>query len=709
MLSLGQILLNLRKELDFKGKSKGRCVHYVEKAIDAFLTGTYINFNKMKQFIIENHEQYPTFFKNAKEERKACALLRRNSPQSAPVIPEEQHQEIFDVAAFLEQGDLYHKPNYYEDIFGERLTQHDTQKISYYAQSTTLAKVGGRSRLATFNGIYVADEVTDLFRLLNQLATKAKHNFAISLTNFKGDDNSHRIGFGFNAETKSWTFIDILYPDNTDEIPATEETSDQLARLIRWLFSNEEMGVTLFRTEISSLTCHKQNLEGLVNDFLTSDPFKLIHNITSSRVNLITSEGNTLAMLAAWSNDTVTLSRFVEEKHFQQLNSANKKGFTPAYYAVEQIQALEILISARLPDDHLAVDFNIRDKAGNSPAFHAVSINQMQPLQALIELESSGKPVVNLNASTNEGATPTFIAAQKGRTDALQLLIDAKMPDGSPRVDLNQGKNDGVTPVLIATYNKRTQIVQQLIEAKMPNGLPAVDFNKTTQEGATPVFLAVQNADLTTLEVLIEAKHPDGTPRVDANKATNFGSTPAYLAASKGYTEILKALIGHDMANSAVDLNYFNDQGATPAFIAAQNGHVDILNLLADAQADLNLATQRGATPVMVAIEKGHAEALNALLKLKRPNGTLVVDINKANRQGVTPIILAAVIGNFDAFKTLITLKMPDGTPVINWTKASFNGKTLAMIAAEKGHSEICQMLKEIDQHNAPVKPSLFI
>src|SRR3990167_7112873 len=208
MPTFHEILIKLRNDLGYRGASdEGVCVLYAEKAIDAFLVGEYKTvFKKRCEYIKSNYGQIPALLQRIKEETKAGLKanpaaffqaesrgggLSRTPPQKP--ITEETRQMIYEVAAFIEQGELYLNPDVYSGVFGQLLSQTHTQIISRYAQSDVLEGLGGRACLASFIGVYTQPELIQYMRQLNQLAKVCLHDFAVSL----GSDN-HRIGLCYS-------------------------------------------------------------------------------------------------------------------------------------------------------------------------------------------------------------------------------------------------------------------------------------------------------------------------------------------------------------------------------------------------------------------------------------------------------------------------------------------------------------------------------
>ena len=66
-------------------------------------------------------------------------------------------------------------------------------------------------------------------------------------------------------------------------------------------------------------------------------------------------------------------------------------------------------------------------------------------------------PRVDPNKPKNDGATPFFIACEKGHQSVVSLLL------ADPRVDPNKPKNDNSTPLWFASQNGHLAVVQVML------------------------------------------------------------------------------------------------------------------------------------------------------------------------------------------------------------------------------------------------------
>ncbi|CAE7938928.1 ASB3, partial [Symbiodinium sp. KB8] len=88
-----------------------------------------------------------------------------------------------------------------------------------------------------------------------------------------------------------------------------------------------------------------------------------------------------------------------------------------------------------------------------------------------------------------DGATPLFIAAQKGQLEVARLLLEAN-------ANMDKAAQDGTTPFFVAASYGQLEVVRLLLEA-------SADMDKATHAGATPLFIAAQKGHVEADELLL--------------------------------------------------------------------------------------------------------------------------------------------------------------------------------------------------------------
>ena len=165
------------------------------------------------------------------------------------------------------------------------------------------------------------------------------------------------------------------------------------------------------------------------------------------------------------------------------LNQPIKIGRTPAFRAAEigNVEVLQALAT-------LGSDLKIKDNCGLNLAHIAALMGRIEVLRELKRLSPD-----LLNETSDEGATPAFIAAQEGRVPVLQTLYDLG-------IDVNKPLEDRTTPVHVAVVRGHLEVLQKLKQLK-------ADFKLANRAGMTAAHLAVVcNAHKELIELLIDSE-----------------------------------------------------------------------------------------------------------------------------------------------------------------------------------------------------------
>lgn len=160
--------------------------------------------------------------------------------------------------------------------------------------------------------------------------------------------------------------------------------------------------------------------------------------------------------------------------------------------------------------------------------------------------------------ATSAGRIPVHAAAEKGHSDVVRLLLEAK-------AEPNASSPHGTNALHLATQNGHSEVVRWLLQA-----------------GADP------------------------------NAAMDLDVTAVHMAALKGYPEVMSLLLG-----AGAEANVTMANGSAPLLLAAHSGNLELLRLLIDAQANTNYSVSNGLTGLHVAIQRGHLEQVRLLLKAR--------------------------------------------------------------------------------------------
>ena len=165
---------------------------------------------------------------------------------------------------------------------------------------------------------------------------------------------------------------------------------------------------------------------------------------------------------------------------------------------------------------------------------------------------------------------------------------------------------------------------------------------------------------------------------IDIDQVNPQGFTPLIFAAEKGFSRVVRILIG-----SGANVSIAGDYGATALHMSSQNGHLTATNDLVRAGADIEAKRDDDSTPLHMAIQAGHLEVTTALI-----NGGANVDSRMTD--GRTPLALAARFGSLGAVRELLRAK---ANPFLT-LHPSWGGEMVPLdAAAAAGHSDVVREL----------------
>jgi ankyrin repeat protein len=280
----------------------------------------------------------------------------------------------------------------------------------------------------------------------------------------------------------------------------------------------------------------------------------------------------------------------------------------------------------------------------------------------------SVKAGANLDKNSEDrNAIPLYIAAERGHTEALKLLLES-----GTKPDLSW---EGATPLCIAAQNGHVEAVKLLLTAGANPELASKE--------ETPLFIAAQNGQTVVVELLLK----NGAK---PNTTSNDGATPLYMAAQNGHAETIKLLL----AGGAKPHLALND-GATPLYIAAQMGHAQAVKLLLKAGANPESA-YKDTTPLYIAAKKGHIDVVRELLEKDTPRSACSFSVGQIKELAKNkPNIKTESIDNFIQEKIKSQSSWSFSFSIFNniddRQKIEITPQEIAQLA---GHSNIVELFK---------------
>jgi cytohesin len=215
-----------------------------------------------------------------------------------------------------------------------------------------------------------------------------------------------------------------------------------------------------------------------------------------------------------------------------------------------------------------------------------------------------------MEARDGDGCAPIHLAALSGRTDLLELFLEAGQPVDFPRPC-------GRTPLHLAAACARGDAVAWLLAS-------GASVKARARDGFAALHFAADAGDPAVIDTLCAAGAPvDG---IDVS-----GRTPIFFAAwSEDNPEAVRALLEH-----GASVDHRDDQGSTALHHPANMGFLEACGALLEAGADPNAQDSYGNTPLYFAVRQGHTEVAELLLAAG-------ADPNIQDEEGNTPLHCAA-------------------------------------------------------------------
>ena len=261
------------------------------------------------------------------------------------------------------------------------------------------------------------------------------------------------------------------------------------------------------------------------------------------------------------------------------------------------------------------------------------------------------------NKANENGATPLYIACDKGHVDAARLLLDKG-------AEVDRADEDGRTPLFVACFKGHVGAARLLLDKgadvnrAVKNWTPlyvaclaghvdvaqlllerSTEVDRADEDGRTPLYIACEHGDVDAARLLLD----NGA---DVGRAQKYGQTPLDIAKSQGHSSIVALLHEQDeqfclplhvaagtgdvdamtqLLDGGAAVDQTRVDGEMQLFIACQNGHVDAVRLLLDNGAEVDRAFIAPyasassyapyATPLFIACQKGHVEVARLLLQ----------------------------------------------------------------------------------------------
>lgn len=239
-----------------------------------------------------------------------------------------------------------------------------------------------------------------------------------------------------------------------------------------------------------------------------------------------------------------------------------------------------------------------------------------------------------------------MIAAGMGYSHEIERMI-------LQGADIEAMTEEGATPLVLAVSNNRTEAVKTLLRH-------GADPNKTLPGYMTPFLIAARSVKPVAQESressvmipastgieIIEALIKSGA---DINSRDGDGVTAITYSAIMGYFDMVDLLLYY-----GADIEMKSDDGTTPLMAAIWAGYTDIADLLIQNGANMEARDNQGFTPFLIAAQNGDTLVMKILINFG-------VDINEKNIYNCDAIALAIKSNQENALRFLLEAGVPEG------------------------------------------------
>ncbi|KAF6821781.1 ankyrin-1 [Colletotrichum musicola] len=361
-------------------------------------------------------------------------------------------------------------------------------------------------------------------------------------------------------------------------------------------------------------------------------------------------------------------------KDGQSVDVRNENGETPLHVAA--ICGNSNIVSFLL---ERGADPLVKDSSNRKPIDLAAAGGHLDVFEALY-------PSLDIDPLTSE--TLIMQSAAKG-----QLLIVRFLLKTIDNIDFHV---EGESPLSVAASKGFTEVVRLLLQKK-------ADPNFADEDGRTPLYRAVSRRHQDVAVVLLNAE-------ADPNSLDEERWTPLHQAASRGMTKMVEALLRHGATKNArtvlkdtplhlslqypetvekllefePELNSLNYAGLTPLHVAVASDYVQVVKILSGKERTLiHTPDEKGYTPLHRSIDSKNDGT--GIFEVLWAEGGL--DLQSPSYRDHPPILYALVAANLNVVRFLLARH-----PEMAATRDS-EGYSSIHVAASYGHAEILEDL----------------
>ncbi|XP_051502088.1 ankyrin repeat domain-containing protein 23-like isoform X1 [Myxocyprinus asiaticus] len=201
------------------------------------------------------------------------------------------------------------------------------------------------------------------------------------------------------------------------------------------------------------------------------------------------------------------------------------------------------------------------------------AIHSLQPSPAATPqpCPPSNVGMVNVNVHDKMGFTPLMVAAQKGFTSLVEILV-------KHGADIDMRDSAGKDSLMLACYAGHLETVKYLRQC-------GASWQSQDMDGCTPLHWAVDGGHQPVISYMIQ----EGC-EVDVRDKVSLWTPLMHVSAISGDAAVASILL-----QAGADVNVRDKAGKTPLMVAVLNNHEELVKLLLDSGADHHIKNEYGA------------------------------------------------------------------------------------------------------------------
>ncbi len=559
-------LINLAHLLGYKDiDTSGLCNGFSNMWIQAAANGGLVAFNN-RLTLLNEYSDIPIALSHEIKRINNLYKAENSGNKDANVIEQgltEREKVISSIPAFFEGILLYQKPDKYQELFNEFLSQREASKISEF--TSPIDSPAKLSQSKTVVNQYNNNELSTHLRFLAEQLS-GKPDLAI---NFKSSKHSVAARYSGNG---NFEFIDTNFDTNAAaSLTARTVTINELIESLRksFKYTTADNSELLMSTQIIGVNAEQ-----------------IAFPVSNEKITQLNADqaGTNLLNFAITNTDKATVDRIdFDQVDLNKADGSGVSNLTLSLQAIAENKSDDANAIFEKLINHPSIDVNPKDSNIAFPISRAINFSDWERAKKMIE-----HPSFNPKAADKEGITYLHSAVFNNDIESLnmaRLLIEKG-------ADINAKEFAGTTLLMFACAKGDINKVKLLLEHQ-------ANVNDIDKGGYSALTYACATGNKEIVELLLK------------NDAQINGTNALNASIVRKYSEISDLLLNHPQIN----INEPDSMGQISLHLASLSGDAKLTaQLLEKDPSGANLKSKNGKTPLDLACELQAKDIIPLLL-----------------------------------------------------------------------------------------------